>query len=195
MCCMQQCSQKANFKRFSFTWYSCLGNLVWVIYLFILLCWYMLRIYFSCSISHVQIRNATEIITDLLFLWSVFTSPCDSNKKNPAWERSHEVLLYLYSNPNPPMQSTIQLCQKISYGNQRPLSFYCSCPKWKYRCEHSWAQNYGPWPEVTYAVPKDLIRYRGRFNMFMFHLTVWLTMAPKDCRGTQWLLGGKSLLF
>lgn len=112
-------------------------------------------------------------------------SPCDSNKKSPGWERSHEVLLCLYSNPNRPMQSKINLCQKISYGNQRPLSFYCHCPKWRYICEHCWAQNYGPWPEVTYAVPEDLIHYRGMFNMLMLYLNCWwlpkIALALRDC--------------
>lgn len=120
-------------------------------------------------------------------------SPCDSNKKNPGWERSHEVLLCLYSNPNPSVQSKIHLCQEISYGNQRPSSFSCCCPKWRYICEHCRAQNYGPWPEVTCAVPEDLIHYRGKFNMFMLYLNVWLTMAPKDCTGTLGLLGSKPL--
>lgn len=106
-------------------------------------------------------------------------SPCDSNKKNPGWERSHEVLLCLYSNPNPPMQSKIHLCQKISYGNQRPSSFYCCCPKWRYICGHCWAQNYSPWPEVTYIVPEDLIHSRGRFNMFTLYLSVWWQWLPR----------------
>lgn len=122
-------------------------------------------------------------------------SPCDSYKKNPCWKRSSEVLLCLYSNLNPPMQNKIHLYQKISCGNQRPFCFYCCCPKWRHICEHCWAQNYGPWPEVTYVVPEDLIHYRDRFNIFMLYLNVWLMMVPKYFTGTQGLLGRKSLLY
>lgn len=122
-------------------------------------------------------------------------SPCDSNKKNPCWKRSSEILLCLYSNLNPPMQSKIHLCQKISCGNQRPFSFYCCCPKWRYRYGHCWAQNYSPWPEVTYAVPEDLTHYKDSFNTFMLYLNVRLMMAPKDRTGTQGWLGRKSLLY
>lgn len=122
-------------------------------------------------------------------------SPCDSNKKNSCWKGSPEVLLCLYSNSNPPMQNKIHLCEKISCGNQRPFWFYCCCPKWRYISEHCQAQNYGPWLEVTYAMPEDLIHYRDRFNTFMLYLNVWLMMVPKDCTGTQGLLGRKSLLY
>ena len=59
--------------------------------------------------------------------------------------------------------------------------------------EHCWAQTYGPWPEVTHIVPEDFIHYRDRFNMFMLYLNVWQTKAPKDCMGTQRLLGSKPL--
>lgn len=55
-------------------------------------------------------------------------SPCDSNKKSPGWERRHETLLRLHSNPNPPMQSKIHPCQKCHTETRNLHAFTAAVP-------------------------------------------------------------------